>query len=245
MSSYDSDLTLDDTDLFSRLEAVEARIRAAVERSGRSRAEITLVAVTKKFSAGKIRQAYQAGLRHFGENYVQEFAAKQPEVEDLREASFHLIGHLQSNKARLASQLFHIIESVDSPKLIARLDAAASERSAPMEIMLELKLSSEENKTGADPKILEVLLEEASHSKHLVVTGLMTVPPWSTDAEQSRPYFRELARLARQFGLSALSMGMSNDFEVAIEEGATSIRIGTAIFGPRPKPELQTQASQQ
>jgi PLP dependent protein len=244
-SFYDSGLTLDDTDLVSRLEAVEARIRAAVERSGRSRAEITLVAVTKKFSADKIRQAYRAGLREFGENYVQEFADKQPDLGDLPEARFHLIGHLQSNKARLACQLFHVIESVDSPKLIPRLDAAATERTAPMEIMLELKLSAEENKAGADPKTLGALLEEASRGRHLVVTGLMTVPPWSTDAEESRPYFRELARLGKQFGLPKLSMGMSNDFEVAIEEGATSIRVGTAIFGARPKPERQTQASHQ
>jgi len=194
------------------------------------------VAVTKKFSAEAIRNAYQAGLRDFGENYVQEFAQKQPELRDTSEARFHLIGHLQSNKARLASELFHVIETADSAKLLARLDAAAADLKTSPRVLIEVKLSDEKDKTGALPEELPQLLDAARECTRISVSGLMTMPPWSTDPEQSRSYFQELARLARQNGLTELSMGMSGDFEVAIEEGATIIRVGTALFGPRPKP---------
>jgi len=194
------------------------------------------VAVSKKFSAGAIREAYEAGLRDFGENYVQEFADKHPELQDLKDARFHLIGHLQSNKARLACDLFKVIQTADSAKLLRRLDAAAAEANTVPEVLIEVKLSEEENKSGARPDELASLMDAASACTHIRVSGLMTMPPWSTDAEQSRPYFQELARLARQYGLAKLSMGMSGDFEVAIEEGATIIRVGTALFGSRPKP---------
>ena len=194
------------------------------------------MAVTKKFSAEAIRNAYQAGLRDFGENYVQEFAQKQPELRDTSEARFHLIGHLQSNKARLASELFHVIETADSAKLLARLDAAAADLKTSPRVLIEVKLSDEKDKTGALPEELPQLLDAARECTRISVSGLMTMPPWSTDPEQSRSYFQELARLARQNGLTELSMGMSGDFEVAIEEGATIIRVGTALFGPRPKP---------
>jgi hypothetical protein len=210
---------------------------SAVARSGRQRSAVKLVAVTKKFSAERIRQAYEAGLRDFGENYIQEFAGKRPELTDLTDARFHLIGHLQSNKAKLACELFQVIQTVDSAKLMQRLDKAAGERGISLETMVELKLGSEESKSGARPQDLPELLETARACNQLTVSGLMTMPPWSEDAEQSRPYFQELARLARQYGLSELSMGMSNDFEVAIEEGATIIRLGTALFGARPKPQ--------
>ena len=195
------------------------------------------MAVTKKFSAERICEAYEAGLREFGENYVQEFAAKRPQLERMEDARFHLIGHLQSNKAAQACALFDVIETADSPKLLERLDRAANERGRPMEVLIEIKLSEEQAKTGADPKEVPDLLQRAGACANLRVTGLMTMPPWSTDAEQSRPYFQHLAKLAREYGLPQLSMGMSNDFEVAIEEGATLIRIGTALFGPRPKPQ--------
>lgn len=217
---------------------VEKRIQDAVERSGRKRSEISLVAVTKKFSAQTIRDAHAAGLRRFGENYVQEFADKRGEVGRLENAQFHLIGHLQSNKVKLAAELFDVIQTIDSSKLMRRLDAAVAEkqRAEPAGILLEVKLSTEESKAGARPDYLPELLDAAASCPHLRLTGLMTMPPWSEDPEQSRPYFKQLAELARKYGLPTLSMGMSGDFEVAIEEGATIIRVGTALFGRRPKP---------
>ena len=192
------------------------------------------MAVTKKFSAQVIREAYEVGLRQFGENYVQEFAEKRPELADLAEAEFHLIGHLQSNKVKPASELFRVIHTVDSSKLLRRLDAA-SQASAPIEVLLEIKLADEESKTGMDAGQIPEVLAAAESCQRLRVRGLMTIPPWSEDAERSRPYFKTLAELAQRHGLGALSMGMSGDFEVAIEEGATIIRVGTALFGERPK----------
>ena len=218
------------------MQAVESRIQRAVAQSGRRRSEITLVAVSKKFSAEKIREAYEAGLRVFGENYVQEFAEKQRHLADLRDAQFHLIGHLQSNKARLACDLFQMIQTADSPKLLQRLNAAAEERGRVLEVLIEVKLSGEPNKSGANPEDLPALLQAARACPNLEVSGLMTMPPWSDDPEPSRPYFQRLAQLARQYDLPQLSMGMSGDFELAIEEGATIIRVGTALFGRRPKP---------
>jgi hypothetical protein len=194
------------------------------------------VAVSKKFSSAHMRAAYQAGLRVFGENYIQEFAGKRPELHDLADARFHLIGHLQSNKARAASDMFDVIQTADSVKLLERLQAAASENRRTLEVMLEVRLSPEESKSGALPKELPALLTAAASCTYLDVTGLMTMPPWHADPELSRPYFQELAALAKQFSLPKLSMGMSGDFEVAIEEGATLIRVGTALFGSRPKP---------
>ncbi len=221
---------------------MESRIQQAVQQSGRKRSEITLVAVSKKFSAERILEAYEAGLQDFGENYVQEFAEKRGALSGLSGARFHLIGHLQSNKARLGCELFDVIETVDSAKLLRRLDVAAKERGRTMEVLFEIKLSAEQAKAGARPEDLPGLLDAAGDCKHLKVSGLMTMPPWSDDPEQSRPYFQQLAQLARQQGLPKVSMGMSGDFEVAIQEGATLIRVGTALFGRRPKPET-TQAS--
>lgn len=194
------------------------------------------MAVSKKFSAERIREAYQAGVRIFGENYVQEFAEKRPQIGDIA-ARFHLIGHLQSNKARQACDLFDVIQTVDSDRLLRRLEAAAAERGRTLEALLEIKLSSEESKSGARPEAIPDLLSAAKTCPHVKLSGLMTMPPWSEDQEQSRPYFQELARLARHYGMPQLSMGMSNDFEAAIEEGATIIRVGTALFGARPKPQ--------
>jgi PLP dependent protein len=230
-------LPLEDTTIESRLHSVEERIRSAARRAGRQRSEITLVAVSKKFSAAFIRDAYAAGLRDFGENYVQEFSEKRPELTDLRNAQFHLIGHLQSNKARAAVDLFDVVQTADTGKLLERLNAAAAEKGRAMEVLLEIKLSPETSKSGAAPEDIPKLLAIAAECSHLRLTGLMTMPPWSEDAEQSRPYFQRLAALASEYRLHKLSMGMSNDFEVAIEEGATIIRVGTALFGPRPKPQ--------
>jgi PLP dependent protein len=198
------------------------------------------VAVSKKFSAGAIEQAYLAGLRHFGENYVQEFAAKRPLLTDLSEACFHFIGHLQANKSRQAAALFDVIHTVDSPRLLQRVDAAAQEAGKTLDVLLEIKLSDEETKSGAASSAIPGILAAADACRSVRVTGLMTMPPWSENAEKSRPYFQRLAALGRQYRLPQLSMGMSNDFEAAIEEGATLVRVGTALFGPRPKPSPAT-----
>jgi pyridoxal phosphate enzyme (YggS family) len=214
-----------------RLEQVEERIGRAAARSGRKRAEITLVAVTKKFPAETIREAWDCGLRVFGENYVQEFEGKFPALRDLEGAEFHLIGHLQSNKTKPAVELFQVIETVDSEKLARRLDGGGKK----LEVMIEVKLSPEESKSGGDPAALAGLVQAIRACPNLQLTGLMTMPPWSSDPEATRPYFRKLAELAREHGLEKLSMGMSHDLEAAIEEGATHIRVGTALFGPRTK----------
>jgi pyridoxal phosphate enzyme (YggS family) len=221
--------------LRERLNQVEERIHSAVERAGRRRSEVTLIAVTKKFPASITLEAYALGLRHFGENYVQEFEAKHAALASLAgpgaDAVFHLIGHLQSNKTRIAAELFQVVETVDSEKLARRLDQIGT----PLEVMIEVKLSEEESKAGAAPEALPALIDAIRKCSNLRLTGLMTMPPWSDDPEQTRPYFRKLAALARTHGLPNLSMGMSHDLEAAIEEGATHIRVGTALFGPRPK----------
>ena len=216
--------------LRERLESVEDRIARAAARSGRRREDITLLAVTKKFPAQAIEEAAQLGVRDFGENYVQEFETKRPALASLAGARFHLIGHLQANKARKALELFDVIQTVDSARLAERLDQAAD---GPVDVMLEVKLSPEESKAGVSPDDLPRLVEAVARCPHLRLRGLMTMPPWSDEAEPSRPFFRRLRTLAGQNGLSELSMGMSHDFETAIEEGATLVRIGTALFGPR------------
>ncbi len=218
--------------LRERIESVEDRIQTAVHRSGRTRDQVTLVAVTKKFPATVMCEAYSLGLRIFGENYVQEFAEKHPALPGLNEAQFHLIGHLQSNKARLAADLFHTVETVDSEKLARRLNEVGK----PLEVMIEVKLSAEGAKAGAAPEELPALIDAIRACPNLQLTGLMTMPPWNVDPETTRPYFRRLVDLAGKHQLPKLSMGMSHDLEAAIEEGATHIRVGTALFGPRPKP---------
>ncbi len=214
-------------------EQVRERIARAAERSGRKASEITLVAVTKKFSAAIMREAFDLGMRDFGENYVQEFEGKHPVLQDLVPAArFHLIGHLQSNKARKAAEMFQVIETVDSVKLARRLDSM----DVPLEVMIEVKLSEEESKEGAAPDEVPAIVEALQSSKNLKLTGLMTMPPWNEDPEVTRPYFRRLAKLSRELGLPKLSMGMSHDLEAAIEEGSTHVRVGTALFGKRVKP---------
>ena len=214
-----------------RLAEVEERIARAVARAGRRREEVKLIAVTKVFPVSVIVDGYAAGLREFGENYVQEFAGKKPLVANLKGARFHLIGHLQSNKAKRAAELFDVIQTVDTGKLARRLDESGLDR----EVMVEVKLSGEEAKRGAAPEEVPGLVEQIREHEHLRLAGLMTMPPWSTDPEEARPYFARLRELAGRLNVPNLSMGMSNDFEVAIEEGATHIRVGSALFGPRPK----------
>jgi pyridoxal phosphate enzyme (YggS family) len=213
------------------LTRVEDRIAVACQRTGRRREDITLVAVTKVFPAASLIEAYEAGIRDFGENYVQEFEGKYEEVRHLAGARFHLIGHLQSNKSRKAAEIFQAIQTVDTPKLARRLD----EVGRPLEVMIEVKLSDEEAKYGCAPSGVPAVIETIRTCPNLRLTGLMTMPPWSDDPEPSRPYFRSLRELAVRHSLTGLSMGMSHDFETAIEEGATHIRVGTALFGKRIK----------
>jgi pyridoxal phosphate enzyme (YggS family) len=222
--------------LRERIENVEDRIQMAIRRSHRTRDSVTLVAVTKKFPPTVMCEAYSLGLRVFGENYVQEFAEKHTALASLADAQFHLIGHLQSNKARQATELFHTVETVDSEKLARRLNEAdLNQERKPLEVMIEVKLSPEGAKAGAPPEQLPGLIQAIRTCPNLKLTGLMTMPPWNPDPETTRPFFRRLAELGRIHQLPKLSMGMSHDLEAAIEEGATHIRVGTALFGQRPK----------
>ncbi len=230
----------------ANLERVRERITRAAERAGRDPAEITLVAVTKTFPAEAIREAFAAGVRHFGENRVQEWEAKQPLVCDLP-ATWHLVGHLQTNKARRAARLFHTVDSLDCVKLAQKLNTALAELAAGsgpgqadrLSVLLEVRLAPEETKHGAEPQDLPALAEAVAGLKFLDLRGLMCVPPLLNDPAQVRPYFRRLRELRDilqqqlRRALPELSMGMSHDFEVAIAEGATQVRLGTAIFGPR------------
>jgi len=208
---------------------VEERIAQAARRAGRRSDEITLVAVSKIMPAAALREAYEAGIRHFGENYVREFEGKRRELNGLPGAVFHMIGHLQSNKASIAAELFDVIQTVDSERLARRLDEAGKQ----LKVLIEVKLSEEQSKSGVDESRLDELIEAIRGLHRLELRGLMLMPPWPKHPEDSRPYFRKLRELAVARGLPDLSMGMSGDFEVAIEEGATLVRIGTAIFGPR------------
>jgi PLP dependent protein len=225
--------------------AVRERIASAARRAGRSREEVTLMAVSKTQSAEHIRKAYNAGLVVLGENRVQEFAGKIESLRDLRDAEWHLIGHLQANKAAKAAELFCTVDSVDSLKLAEKLDAAARSLGKKLDVLVEINVGGETAKSGVAPDspALEELLVAAPRLEGLAFRGLMTVPPFTEDPEGARPYFRRLRELRDSIadrGLPAvkfdqLSMGMSHDFEIAIEEGSTCVRVGTAIFGERIK----------
>lgn len=229
---------LDRKAIAANLARVRERVARAAERAGRRAEEITIVAVSKTFPAEAIRAAYDAGLRHFGENRVQEWEAKRPAVAQL-DAIWHLIGHLQSNKSRRAAYLFHRVDSVDDLALAKRLDAAAAAEGKNLPVLIEVRLSDEASKTGVAETDLPSLAAAIAPFGHIDLLGLMTIPPFFDDPERARPYFRKLRELrddvSRRIGrkLPALSMGMTHDFEAAIEEGATEIRVGTAIFGER------------
>jgi PLP dependent protein len=222
---------------------VQKRLSGAAHRAGRNPAEITLMAVSKTFSPDCIREAYAAGLRVFGENRVQEFAGKAEALRDLRNIEWHLIGHLQTNKAARAAELFDAVDSVDSARMAEKLNAFAAGAGKILSVLIEINVGGEQAKSGVGPasEELEQILRGAPQWKNLTILGLMTVPPYAEDPEGSRPYFVQLRRIrdsiaARglpQIGMADLSMGMSHDFEVAIEEGATCVRVGTAIFGER------------
>ena len=223
----------------TNIERVHESMARAAERGGRGVEEITLVAVSKTFPADAIRAAFEAGLRHFGENRVQEWESKQPLVADLA-ATWHLIGHLQSNKARRAAHLFHRIDSVDSLALAQKLDAAAAAEGKRLPVLIEVRLGDEATKSGVAETDVATLAGSIATLEHVELRGLMTVPPFFENAELVRPFFRKLRetleRLQKTLGkpLPVLSMGMSHDFEIAIEEGSTEIRVGSAIFGARP-----------
>ena len=225
------------------VERVREQLAEAAKRAGRRADEVALMAVTKTHSPKGIREAYAAGLRLFGENRVQEFAGKAAALADLAGAEWHMIGHLQTNKAAKAVELFIAIDSVDSVKLAEKLNAAAQEQGKKLSVLIEVNVGGEAAKSGVAPasRELEDLLLAAPRLEALDFCGLMTVPPYTDDPEQSRPYFRNLRELrdaiaARKLpavNMHTLSMGMSHDFPIAIEEGSTCIRVGTAIFGER------------
>ncbi|MGA7077215.1 MAG: YggS family pyridoxal phosphate-dependent enzyme [Terriglobales bacterium] len=225
---------------------MQDRVVAAAQRVGRSPSEITLMAVSKTSPAERISEAYAAGLRVFGENRLQEFVDKADALRDLPDAEWHMIGHLQTNKAAKAAGLFDAVDSLDSVRLADKLNAAAENAGKTLSVLIEINVGGEQAKSGLAPNSdeLEQILRSAPQWRNLEIRGLMTVPPYTEDPEGSRAYFRQLRgirdRLAQrklpQIGTAVLSMGMSHDFEVAIEEGATCVRVGTAIFGERAKP---------
>jgi pyridoxal phosphate enzyme (YggS family) len=228
----------EDHSIAENVKRVRERIAKAADKCGRSTEEITLVAVSKTFPFESILAAYECGLRHFGENRIQEWEAKQPHLAALN-ATWHFIGHLQSNKARRAAHLFHRIDSLDSFSLAQKLDSAAAEEKKRLPVLIEVHLSGEESKSGVREPDLRALAEHTVQLPNLELLGLMTIPPYSDDPENARPYFRKLRDLRDELAtalamkLPVLSMGMSHDFEVAVEEGATEIRVGTDIFGIR------------
>ncbi len=214
------------------------QITEACRRSNRRESEVALMAVSKVHPVEAILEAYAAGQRLFGENRVQEFQEKSPHLKELTGASFHLIGPLQSNKTAKAAELFDAIDAVDSLKIAQRLNATASALGKKLPVLIEVKLSHEESKHGLSPEELPSLLSAMQELESIAAVGLMTVPPWSEEAEPARPYFGKLRRLrdesvVRFPRVTQLSMGMSNDFAVAIEEGSTCVRVGTALFGRR------------
>ena len=227
-------------DLAEILGGVKAKIAAACERSGRSPGEVEIVAVTKTHGPETVREAWEAGLGIVGENKVQEAAWKKP--ESVTGPMWHLIGRLQSNKVRHALEIFDFIHSVDSVKLAGRINQIADETGASPHVLLEVNVSGERSKSGMRPEEVEPALRRvAAECPRLTVEGLMTMAPFSENPEDARPCFRRLRELrdaAEQSlgaGLPRLSMGMSGDYEVAVEEGATWVRLGTVLFGERPK----------
>jgi PLP dependent protein len=217
---------------------LQQQITEACHRANRPVTEVALMAVSKVHPVEMILEAYAAGQRLFGENRVQEFQEKSPHLTALTDAKFHLIGPLQSNKTAKAAELFDAIDAVDSLKIAQRLNTAAAALGKKLPLLVEVKLSHEESKHGLAPDEVPALLAAMNELESITAVGLMTVPPWSEDPEAARPYFRELRRLrdesvVRFPGVTQLSMGMSNDFTVAIEEGSTCVRVGTALFGRR------------
>jgi pyridoxal phosphate enzyme (YggS family) len=230
--------------------SVRSRIEAACRRAGRNPEEVGLMAVTKTVPAERIHDAYAAGMRIFGENRVQDFASKRRDLVGLERAEWHMIGHLQSNKVNRAAELFATVDSLDSLRLAMKLNARAAELGKMLPVLVEINLGGEEAKSGIAPDAneLQALLSRAPELAWLKFSGLMAVPPYTDDPARTRPYFRALRELfyaiARRelpsVHMEVLSMGMSHDFEVAIEEGSNLVRVGTAIFGERPRVRKET-----
>lgn len=229
-----------DAAIAANLQSVRSRIDAAARRAGRDPSDVTLVAVSKTFSADRVRAAWAAGQRDFGENKVQEALQKIAETADM-DIRWHLIGHLQSNKTRKAAAHFGCIHSIDSVDLLRKVDAAAVEQETAPAVLVQVDLAGEATKFGAPAEEARRILDAALEAKAVRLTGLMVIPPWNEDQEQTRPWFVRLREVRETWladgvppaALGDLSMGMSHDFEAAIEEGATLVRVGTAIFGKR------------
>jgi pyridoxal phosphate enzyme (YggS family) len=223
---------------------VRARIDAAARRAGRDPAAVTLIAVSKTFGADHVRAAWSAGQRDFGENKVQEAEQKIAATTDLAGARWHLIGHVQSNKARRAAAPFAVIHSIDSVELLNRVDGAAAEQGAHPLVLVQADLAGEATKHGAPEEEIEQLVRRAADARAVRLAGLMLLPPWNENQEVTRPWFARLRALRDRLvaagvpsaAMEHLSMGMSHDFEAAVEEGATMVRVGTAIFGKRTAP---------
>jgi pyridoxal phosphate enzyme (YggS family) len=228
------------TDIGANLDRVRERVAKAAERAGRRASDVLLIGVSKTVEVARIRQAIEAGVPALGENRVQEAKAKVAEIG--RPVPWHLIGHLQTNKVRDALEIFDVIHSLDRLDLARELDKRARARGRTVDTLVEVNLAGEAAKGGVAPDGLDALLDAVAAMSTVKVRGLMAIPPEAKDADDSRVWFRALAKLAERHGFPELSMGMSGDFEVAIEEGATMVRVGTAIFGPRrPRPELGAQ----
>jgi len=227
-------------DIQENVAGVRERIASACRRCGRPPEDVKLLAISKTFPPERIRAAYEAGLRDFGENRVQEGQAKRPALSDLS-ITWHLVGHLQTNKAKAARELFQWVHSVDSFRLAQKLDQASSLGAGRLPVLLEVNLGGEDSKAGVGETEIVQLAEQVSRLAMIELRGLMVIPPFFDDTDRVRPYFRRLRELAREIegrnipnvSMRELSMGMSHDFEVAIEEGSTVVRVGTAIFGAR------------
>ena len=219
-------------DIRAGLMRVRERIAAAAERAGRRPDDVLLIAVSKTVEAERIREAIAAGVQALGENRVQEAKGKVAELG--RAVPWHLIGHLQTNKVKDAFGLFDVVHSIDRLELAREIERRAAGAGRPIDVLLEVNVANEASKSGFSPDAVAGALDALSGMAHLKVRGLMAIPPIVERAEDSRPAFRTLRALRDRHGLGELSMGMSADFEVAIEEGATMVRVGTAIFGPRP-----------
>lgn len=231
-------------DIPTRFEEIRDRMERAMERAGRDASAVTLVAVTKTRSMDEMARAVAAGVRDVGENKVQEAEAKKPELH--ASARWHFVGHLQKNKAKKAVELFDLIHTVDSAAIGQRIDRLAAERDKVQPVLVQVDLAGEETKDGLPEEGLFPTLEKLRECSNLRVDGLMVLPPYFDDTDEVRPYFqrlRELSDNGQERGLVGreLSMGMSHDFEVAIEEGATLIRVGTALFGPRAQKMVSTE----
>jgi len=234
---------MSDTNIQERLSVIQERILVAAKRAGRRPEDVTLIAVSKTQSAEAIRTAFALGVKHFGENRVQEWEAKRVALQDVP-GTWHLIGHLQRNKAAKAARVFHAVDTVDDLALAQRLDRARAEIAIErkLRVLIEVHVASEESKSGVEREKLPELAEKTDTLKNLDLQGLMCIPPYLDDVEKVRPYFRELRVLKEELerrlrkALPVLSMGMSHDFDVAIEEGATEVRVGTALFGLRKYP---------